>query len=104
MKKRFMLECHCGTIEHAWFFAEGLDDDLYVTSFLEEDVWYNRIKNAIKYIFGFKCSYGHFSETILDVDSSRELVEFLQDYIESTTVARRNRISLAELLKKEQDV
>jgi hypothetical protein len=98
--KRFMLNCHCGTIEHAWFFTDGENDFLYVTSFLEEDVWYNRIKNAIKYIFGFKCSYGHFSETILDVERSRELVEFLQSYIENQTTKKRNQISLADLLKE----
>ena len=95
------MNCHCGTIEHAWFFTDE-DQFLYVTSFLEEDIWYNRIKNAIKYIFGFKCSYGHFSETILDVERSRELVEFLENYIEDQTFKRRNRISLADLMKKEQ--
>lgn len=101
MKKRFVLECSCKTIEHAWFFVDNEDDYIYITSFLEEDVWYNRIKNAIKYIFGFKCAYGHFSETILDVESSRELIEFLQGYIEDRTTAKRNQISLADLLKEE---
>lgn len=70
-------------IEHSWFFQTGAceHDELYLTTFLSANPFLTRVKNAIRYIFGYKCLYGHFDETIIDVREAKKLVEFLNEFI-----------------------
>lgn len=84
MEKPEYLECRCSTPEHTlrfWF-----DDDkdfpcVYVSVFLEEYPWYRRLWLGLKYIFGHKCRYGHFSEFMLrpeDADRLASIAEGLK--------------------------
>lgn len=83
--KEHKLTCTCGTVEHSWFFCmdRGDHDELYMTTFLATRPFFWRVKNAIKYIFGYKCLYGHFDETIIDVKEAKKLVEFFNEFISS---------------------
>jgi len=39
-----------------------MDDMLYMTVHLAEMPFWYRVKEGLKYIFGYKCRYGHFDE------------------------------------------
>ena len=81
--KEHKLTCTCGMVEHSWFFQMdmGDHDELYMTTFLATRPFFTRLKNAIKYIFGYKCVYGHFDETIIYVEEAKKLVSFLNEFI-----------------------
>lgn len=79
--KHLTIDCACNTPEHSIRFMYDPEDDwpqIYVHYFLETPKWYKRIWIGIKYIFGYKCRYGHFGESIL---YSKE-VEELNDYLD----------------------
>ena len=86
------LECICGGDEHRLVFSKaGVDSFdpytlLYVNHFLEEKPFFQRLWLGVKYIFGYKCRYGHFQETLLPYQSVAKLKELceqvLNDYKE----------------------
>lgn len=77
--------CQCNNIEHQLIFSYFLDDedrDVFVSVHLnlECNIW-KRIWIAIKYIFGNKCTCGHFDEFIFnksDADKLQKVVNFLK--------------------------
>jgi hypothetical protein len=58
------------------------DNEVYVSIHLiPEYNIFKRIWNAIKYIFGYKCKYGHFDEFIFDktdVKKLKKIIEYLE--------------------------
>lgn len=77
-----ILTCKCSSAEHTLLF-ESMDGDIYVSMFLSELPLFKRIILAIKYIFGYKCRYGHYEEIILDKSNIKELKEII-NYLEKT--------------------
>ena len=77
----YHVSCECCSQEHSLQFILDKDESypcIYLHYFLTKEVWYTRIWLGIKYIFGYKCKYGHFGETILvqkQVDQIKELIE-----------------------------
>lgn len=77
--------CQCHNTEHQLIFSYFPDEeegDVYVSVHLtpEYNIW-RRIWMAIKYIFGYKCCYGHFDEFIFkssDADKLQKVVNFLK--------------------------
>ena len=77
--------CQCNNTEHQLIFSHFKDDedhDVYVSVHLtpEYNIW-KRIWMAIKYIFGYKCCYGHLDEFIFkksDADRLQKVVNFLK--------------------------
>lgn len=80
-----LFVCQCSSVEHQVIFSYDEDDedkDVYVSVHLvpEWNIW-KRIKMAIKYIFGYRCRYGHFEEFIFnkkDADKLQEIVNYLK--------------------------
>lgn len=80
-----LFVCQCSSIEHQVVFSydkEDEDKDVYVSVHLvpEHSIW-RRIINSVKYIFGYKCRYGHFEEFIFnkeDAGKLQEVVNYLQ--------------------------
>lgn len=76
--------CQCSNTEHQLIFSYFPDDkEVYVAVHLtpEYNIW-KRIWMAIKYIFGYKCRYGHFDEFIFkksDAGRLQKVVNFLKD-------------------------
>lgn len=74
--------CQCNNIEHQLIFSYFLDDkEVFVSVHLVSDSFWKRIWNAIKYIFGYKCMFGHFDEFIFkkqDADKLQKVVNFLK--------------------------
>lgn len=80
---RELFICQCNNVEHQLIFSYFPEDgDVYVSVHLtsEYSIW-ERIKMAIKYIFGYKCRYGHFSGFIFkpsDADKLQKVVDYLK--------------------------
>ncbi len=68
------FECACWSNEHMLVFTYdycGEDDfrqnEIIVSTFLANDRnFFGRVRDAIKYVFGYKCKYGHFECTIIN--------------------------------------
>ena len=72
------LECRCSTPEHTVRFAKD-EDFVYMTFFLADLPWFSRVVNAVKYVFGYKCMYGHFDEVVLGKEELGSLIEILEE-------------------------
>lgn len=70
------LECSCRSPEHAVRFARD-EDFIYMTFFLDCAPWHRRLWNAVRYVMGYKCRYGHFDEVVLGRDEVARLLEIL---------------------------
>lgn len=83
--KNDLFICECNSVEHQIIFSyfEDADStDVYMTVHLvpEYRIW-KRIWYAIKYIFGYRCKYGHFDEFIFkkeDVNKLQSIVNYLK--------------------------
>jgi hypothetical protein len=66
----YYFECECHSDEHIFKFTLDKDDaDFYLSVFLNNpDRWYKRVWKAIKYMMGYKCKYGHWDSTMLDLE------------------------------------
>ena len=81
-----LIKCACYSPEHSiqiqYDNYHDEEPEVFLTIFLDNDVWYRRLWKGIKYIFGFKCSFGHFTEIVLNKDSVpvlKKVVNFLKD-------------------------
>jgi hypothetical protein len=76
------IECGCGSLEHNLQFRAFNDDrEIYCHTFLSHRKFRDRIIPALKYIFGYKCKYGHFEEIILDVNSQMQIMTFIRSHL-----------------------
>lgn len=82
MLKCEYFECSCKSPEHTLRFML-CDDELYAYVFLRPEPLYKRIWNAVKYVFGYQCAYGHFDEFILHYNDADRLVTLLNKYKEN---------------------
>lgn len=89
MIRHELFVCRCDNTEHQLIFTY-FDDDLderfvYCSVHLvpQGNIW-RRIKDGIKYIFGYKSKYGHFDEFIFkneDVHKLEKIVKYLKGEI-----------------------
>jgi hypothetical protein len=88
--KNHYVECECHSVEHVVRYTFYPDDALYdpadrlvyVTMFLNQyRSFWKRIWVAIKYVFGYKCKYGHFDCTMVNVDEATNLRNFLNEFV-----------------------
>ncbi len=78
--------CDCHSPEHTLRFNLNDDPDdpqIYTSVFLSQyRSWYARVWIAIKYVFGYKCRYGHFDCFLMkpeDVPRFKRLLDRLED-------------------------
>ena len=87
------FECGCYSPEHTLKFTLDPDTgyiknhkwpELYTSVFLNPyRNWYQRIWVAIKYVFGYKCKFGHWDTFIMrneDIERLQTLLKKYQDY------------------------
>lgn len=93
-RKELRINCACGQLEHAVFFessettigfSENEDPFVVITNHLTQFGLFKRIWVAIKYVFGHRCRYGDFEETIIDVEKVKQLRDFLDRFISKQT-------------------
>jgi len=85
-KKQF-FECACHSDEHTVSFLylktdDPVDREVYLSVFLETDGFFRRLWTALKYVFGYKCRYGHFGCWILRKEDLERLIKLLEVYRE----------------------
>lgn len=85
--KNGVILCTCSDAEHQIVYSKFEDEhngkitkEVFLHIFLSDTVWYKRIFKGLKYIFGYKCRYGHFTEIIVD-DTNVHGFEDIVDYI-----------------------
>lgn len=90
-----LVICDCGSAEHQMILRYDDDKDLgrqvFVEIHLAPLVWYERLWQGIKYIFGYKCCYGHFEEIILSSKHARQvynLYRFLRPKVSPQEIAK----------------
>lgn len=81
-----IIICECGSAEHQLVLHFDDDKDLGRQIFVEVHlvplVWYKRLWQGLKYIFGYKCCYGNFEEIILTskhLKKLRQMCRFLSN-------------------------
>ena len=70
---------------------KDLGRQVFVEIHLAPLVWYKRLWAGIKYIFGYKCRYGHFEEIILSSKHARQvysLYRFLRPRLTKEEIAK----------------
>jgi hypothetical protein len=73
------LECVCHSPEHTLRFEKD-DECIYTAVYLNQDKnLFKRVWVAIKYIFGYKCKFGHWDCFILKEEDKEDLVRFLAE-------------------------
>lgn len=84
MEQEFFI-CQCNSPEHQLiftYFSDEIGGDVYVLVHLKPDSLWERIKNAIKYIFGYKSKYGDFDEFIFKKEDANKL-QAVVDYLKA---------------------
>ena len=88
--KHEIMLCACSSDEHQIIFHPFEDIKLdngkliksvYCSILLNNLPFFSRLKNAIKYIFGYKCKFGHFEEFIIDsnnVEKLKKVIDFIE--------------------------
>lgn len=77
------IECLCSSDEHMIRITIDKDDEfprLYVHYFLEDMVWHERLWLGIRYIFGYKCKYGHFGETVWAEEEIKQVRQIFEEF------------------------
>lgn len=76
-KTTHVFPCPCSDPEHHIIYSMFDDEEeIYLHVQLNNGKWYQRVWKAIKYVFGYKCKFGHFEEFII----SSENYEHLKSY------------------------
>ncbi len=71
-----ILICSCHSTEHqVVIMYDDEDNNAYLHIFLSERRFFKRLLYGIKYIFGYKCKYGHWDEIILNDTHSETLID-----------------------------
>lgn len=89
-------ECECDSDEHTLRFILDLDEnpikdktgksyprhpELYTSVFLNHyDQWYKRLWRGIKYIFGYKCKYGHFDSFTMKPGDAERMITMIEKF------------------------
>lgn len=86
-RESHMLLCDCGNSEHQviftyWTDSEPDDDFLYVSFHLHshENI-FQRLKAAIKYVFGHHSRFGHWDEILVSQGETEKLRGFMEDFL-----------------------
>jgi len=79
LKSEF-FECQCHSDEHTLKFTWNEEDNEIYTSVFLDDYrnFFQRVKVAAKYIFGYKCKYGHWDCFVLKPEDAGRLKELLE--------------------------
>lgn len=84
------FECICGMDEHTLRFKlesyDPMDVELYTSVFLSQyHSFFGRLWLAIKYLFGYKCRYGHWDCSVIKLEDADRLIALLEKYKKLST-------------------
>jgi len=77
------FECSCSSDEHTIRFTiDDEDGEIYTSVFLNQyRTWWETVWVGIKYIFGYKCQYGHWDCWIMDPNDAVRLRDMCDEFI-----------------------
>lgn len=77
------FECACFSPEHTLRFVwDEEDNEIYTEVFLYQyHNFFKRIWMALKYVFGYKCKYGHWDCFILQTKDAQRLKDLLNKLV-----------------------
>lgn len=92
MKPKFeqdLVVCSCGDVSHQLIISifdyttsSGKNQaDCFLQIHLNKLSFFERIKVAFKYIFGFQCKYGAFNEVIIDKTNAEKIKNCMEMYL-----------------------
>lgn len=80
----YYFECQCGGDEHMLKFVVD-DEDFYLNVFLNQyRSFFHRLWIAVKYVFGYKCKYGHWDSWMLRPEDVQRLKDLLDKHVPYT--------------------
>ena len=80
------FDCQCSSCEHTirFMYMGAFKDDepsLWLDIFLEQHRrFFKRVWVAIKYVFGYKCRYGHFGNWLFKLEDAQRLRAMVDRY------------------------
>lgn len=80
-----IIICQCHSAEHQMI-VRSIDGDVYLTFHLSKLPFWKRLKNGIKYIFGYTSKYGDFEDIIVkptDYVKFHKITDFLKKGLNS---------------------
>ena len=86
-KKSIILRCDCTSDQHQLEFNYWLKDDwdnLFIGVTLIKSTFFKRLKYIFRYLFNFAKFGGAYEESIFTRDDVKDLVIFLNKYLECT--------------------
>jgi len=90
------FECQCFTDEHTLRFTFWDDEkvpELYSSVYLcQYHRFFHRIWIALKYIFGYRCKYGHFDSFLMKAEDIDRMIGLLKKFEESWNRTHKNSI------------
>jgi len=80
------FECKCDSDEHTVrFVLDKEDKEIYLSVYLNQyRWWYQRVWVAIKYVFGYKCLYGHWDVTMFKEKDTLRLRDMCNNMLDIT--------------------
>jgi hypothetical protein len=82
------FECRCGSSEHTLRFTldkDPEDPSIYADVYLNQyRTWWKRFWVGVKYIFGYRCKYGHWDNWILVRSDAQRLRDMCDEFISAT--------------------
>jgi len=101
MRTNQLFLCSCSSPEHQLFLSFDdeypWNDSVSITFHLASRPWYKRIWAATRYVFGYKCQFGHFDELLLEYDQVEEMRDSLNKCLVHMLNVKENQE--AEFLK-----
>lgn len=78
----YFFECKCGSDDHTLRFTLDKEDrEIYTSVFLNNyRNIFKRLFIAIRYIFGYKCEYGHWDCWIMRNEDVQNLSKMLENF------------------------
>lgn len=78
-------ECACHSDEHTLKFtldpgSAEVQPELFTSTFLQPAPFYKRFWTGVRYIFGYKCKYGHFDCFIMKPTDAKRMLQMLSEY------------------------
>lgn len=76
------LECACDSTEHVLRFTlDRESDEIYTDVYLNPWLpWHKRAWRALRYVFGYRCKYGHWDCTIINREGAKKLRAILDEF------------------------
>lgn len=100
--KTYYFQCDCDSQEHTIgieFDVENKEVCMHV-QLARYHGFFGRLKNAIKYLFGYQCKYGHWDTTIMSEQTFMDLYNLMGRYVQTAGFVAKGKHKIQQSLKE----